>query len=208
MGFLLGVAMITISSPSMVLNDVRSPRAYAMDFTLPVSATTSIRQSVDLVLRHARAAAGGVLQNLILNAHGLPGSFALGLGLDLNTMAPFADVRGKVVKIWFNGCLVGRIMGPGTARDGDAAALAAYGVTTGDGHRFMSAFARLTGCYVVAPTEMQSSSRTTYSPGLMDSYEGLVLSYDPGGTISWQHRYPSLYGHNPAARTALNPNNE
>jgi len=83
-----------------------------------------------------------------------------------------------------------------------------YGVNSGDGHAFLSAFAQLTGCYLVAPTEMQSSCRTSYPHGLIDSYEGLVLSYAPSGVISWQHRYPSLHAHHIRARTARNPNRE
>ncbi|WP_305984645.1 hypothetical protein [Roseibium sp. MMSF_3544] len=88
------------------------------------------------------------------------------------------------------------------------AALRAVGATSGDGHAFIRAFARLTGCYVVAATEMQASNRQSYPHGQMDSYEGLVLSYDPQGTISWRRRYPSLYGYNANASRASTPNRE
>jgi hypothetical protein len=81
-------------------------------------------------------------------------------------------------------------------------------VNFGNGHEFLSAFARLTGCYVVAPTEMQARNRATYPKNVMDSYEGLVLCYNPAGAISWRHRYPSLYDHDTTAYTARIPNSE
>lgn len=200
--------MITVSSPSMALNDTRAVGPYNMDTNQTIQPTTTIREVVDFVLDTAATAPGHLLSNLILTAHGAPGYFELGTGLGPTTMSPFGDVRGKVTKIWFRGCLVGRIAGPETARHGDGAALRAYGLNTGNGHDFLSAFARLTGCYVVAPTEMQARNRPAYPRGVMDSYEGLVLCYNPAGAISWQHRYPSLYGHNTTAMTALTPNAE
>lgn len=200
--------MITITSPSMAINDPRVGTAYNMDVTKAVTATTTMRQIVDLILAAARTARGGVLQNVVLSAHGTPGRLAIGTGLDSGSMAPFADVRGKVFKIWFTGCLTARIAGPQTAAHGDGAALRAYGANSGDGHAFVSGFARLTGCYIVVPTEIQLSARSSYPLGQIDTYEGLLLSYDPAGTISWQHRYPSLYNHNTTARTATSPNGE
>jgi hypothetical protein len=192
----------------MVLNDSRATHAYSMDVTRTVQPTTSIRAMVDMILAAARTAQGGKLKNLIFTAHGLPGSFQLGVGLSGATMAPFVDISGKVFKIWFRGCLVGRIIDSRTASQGDGAALQAYGITSGNGHEFCASFARLTGCYIVAPTEMQTANLQSYPPGVMDSYEGLVLSYDPHGEISWRRRYPSLYGYDTQARTARNPNRE
>lgn len=200
--------MITIPSPSMALNDSNAAVSYQMDVTRTVDASMSMRDVVDLILAEVQHVQGGVFRNLILTAHGTPGHFSLGSGLGVNTMAPFADVRGKVAKIWFRGCLVARIAGAHTASHGDGAALAAYGINSGEGHAFVSAFARLTGCYVVAPTEMQGSAQTNYPPGQMDSYEGLVLSYDPQGNISWQRRYRSTYAHNTQTRRLRIPNRE
>ncbi|MEM9463015.1 MAG: hypothetical protein AAGF11_53230 [Myxococcota bacterium] len=200
--------MITVSSPSMVLNDSRAAVSYRMDVTKTVQNNTSIQSMVDMVLRAAQNAPGGTLANLVFTAHGSPAFFQLGVGLSSSTMAPFAAIKGKVHKIWFRGCLVARITGPQTATHGDGAALRQMGLNNGDGHVFIASFARLTGCYVVAPTEMQASNRLTYPAGQMDSYEGLVLSYDPQGNISWQHRYPSLYGYNISAGTASVPNRE
>lgn len=200
--------MISVDSPSMVLNDSRATHTYSMDVTRTVQATTSIGAMVDMILAAARTAQGGKLKNLIFTAHGLPGSFQLGVGLSGATMAPFAGIKDKVFKIWFRGCLVARIIDSQTAGQGDGAALRAYGITSGNGHEFCASFARLTGCYIVAPTEMQASNLQSYPPGVMDSFEGLVLSYDPQGEISWQCRYPSLYGHDTRARTATMPNRE
>lgn len=200
--------MITIDPPSMALNDIRATVVYRMTASQPVLPSTSIRRMVDLVIAVAGKARGGKIRNLILNAHGLPGFFQLGTGLNYNTMAPFADVNGKVSKIWFRGCLVARVMGAGTASHGDGVVLRGLGITQGDGNRFISAFARLTGCYVVAPTEMQVSTHPNYPMGRMDTYEGLTLCYDPQGRISWQRRYPSLYGYDVKARVAITPNRE
>jgi hypothetical protein len=200
--------MITIISPSMAINDPRAPRSYTMDVTKSVTARTTMEDIVTLILDAAGTRSGGVIQNLVLNAHGGPGLLAIGTGLDSSSMGPFSRVRGRVHKIWFTGCLSARIAGPATAAHGDGAALRALGVNSGDGHAFIGAFARLTGCHVVAPTEMQSGSRSSYPSGQIDSYEGLVLSYSPAGVVTWQHRYPSLFDYDTSARTAQNPNAE
>ena len=74
------------------------------------------------------------------------------------------------------------------------------------------AFPPSLGCYLVVGTELQVSSRysaTNPVPyGQLDSYEGLVLSYNPSGVIDWSRRYPSVYGANPTTLSANNPNNE
>jgi hypothetical protein len=199
--------MITIESPSMAINDSRAAVNYQMDQTITVQPITTMSQLVQSVVNQANSI-NSQIKNLILTAHGNPGFFQIGTGLNSNTMNPFRRLRGKVFKIWFRGCLIGRIIDSQTPGQGDGPALQQMGVTSGNGHAFLSAFARLTGCYVVAPTEIQCSRLTLYPNGVMDSYEGLVLSYDPQGKISWQNRYPSLYGHNPQAGTAMNPNTE
>jgi hypothetical protein len=200
--------MITIDSPSMALNDSRAVGAYTMDFNRYIQPGTSVGDMVRMVLDEAATVTGGVIQNLILNAHGSPGDFELGLGLNRGTMAPCAELQGHVFKIWFRGCAIARIAGPGTLRHGDAGALRLYGYNSGDGHVFIKEFARLTGCYVVAPTELQVRNRDKYPRKQMDSYEGLVLCYDPSGAISWQHRYPSVYHHDTWRGTAITPNRE
>jgi hypothetical protein len=184
--------MIVVASPSMAINDSRSPVSYTMDTTRTVQPATTIRSIVDMVLEEAKRV--GSIQNLVLNGHASPGDVQIGSGLSFGTMLPFSAVRGKVLKIWLRGCLVARIIGPETEHDGDAAVLKALKIT-GDGHAFVSSFARLTGCYVVVPTEIQISRHRSYHKGLMDAYEGLVLSYDPCGNINWQRRYPSAHHH-------------
>ena len=200
--------MITITSPSMCLNDHRAAVNYTMDVTRTIRPTDTQRTIVNRVVAAAGQATNGRIDNLVLTAHGWPGWFQMGTGLDKNSMAPWADVKNKVFKIWFRGCLVARIASQDTSSHGDHAALRSLGATSGNGHEFIRDFAKLTGCYVVAPTEIQGSNRQTYPRGQMDSYEGLVLSYDPQGTISWQRRYPSCWGYNPANGTIHVPNRE
>jgi len=200
--------MITITSPSMCLNDSRAAVNYTMDVTRTIRATDTQRIIVNRVVAAAGRATNGRIDNLVLTAHGWPGWFQIGTGLDKNSMAPWADVKDKVFKIWFRGCLIGRIADQDTSSHGDHAALQSLGATSGNGHEFIRDFARLTGCYVVAPTELQGSNRQTYPRGQMDTYEGLVLSYDPQGTISWQRRYPSCWGYNASNGTIHVPNRE
>ena len=203
--------MITVPSPSVVFNDCRAPSAFSMDITEKVDRATSMAEPVRRIVFRSENVQDQKIKNLILMGHGLPGHLAIGAGLNLLTLDPFRGVRGKVEKIWFAGCLVARIVGPHTASHGDGAALAAFGINQGDGHTFVSAFASLTGCYVVAPTEMQSNTTPAsrvYPRGRIPSYEGLVLCYNPRGSISWQRRYPSLFAFDIQARTAQTPNGE
>ncbi|MET1413390.1 hypothetical protein ABVF61_14030 [Roseibium sp. HPY-6] len=179
-----------------------------MDVTETVRPEATQRDIVDRVVAAAGTVSGGRIKNLILNAHGWPAWFQLGTGLSSSTMAPWSDVSGKVFKIWFRGCLVARIAGAHADRHEDGSTLRALGVTSGNGHAFVRAFARLTRCYVVAPTELQVSRQRTYPHGQMNTYEGLVLSYDPEGTITWRRRYPSVYGFDPDTRRATAPNDE
>lgn len=199
--------MITIESPSMAANDSRAAVNYQMDHTITVRPTTTMAQLAQSIVDRADSI-NDQIRNLILTAHGSPGYFQIGTGLDINSMTPFRNLRGKVYKIWFRGCLVGRIIDSQTTSEGDGSALQAYGIASGNGHTFLSAFASLTRCYVVAPTEMQGSALTSYPQGQMDSYEGLVLSYNPQGNVTWRQRHPSLHEHDTTARTSRNPNSE
>jgi hypothetical protein len=65
-----------------------------------------------------------------------------------------------------------------------------------NGHDFCSSLARNAHCYVVAATEYQWSKEGTLPYGCLDTYEGLLLCYNPQGSISWQQRYPSDKGAN------------
>jgi hypothetical protein len=59
---------------------------------------------------------------------------------------------------------------------------------------FCSEIAQAAQCYVVASTELQVIGVNRVLPyGCLDTYEGLVLSYSPDGSVSWSHRYPSTY---------------
>lgn len=189
--------MITLASPSMTLNDDRSPRSYAMDYTRNIAATTAMDTLVNYIQEAANKATGRRLSNLILNGHGAPGYLEIGTGLSEATMGPFSRIRGRVSKIWITGCLVARI--------GDGPCGAFPGA---DGHVFLSRFARLTGCYVVAATELQGSAEASYPTGSMDTFEGLVVSYAPSGRLSWQRRNPSVYDYDETTRTAGLPNRE
>ncbi len=200
--------MITIPSPSMALNDRRVKTTYTMDANAMVLRNDSMRDIVDYILDAVQGAPGRFLQNVVLLAHGSPGTLQLGTGLDSHSMGPFSAIRGKVRKIWFTGCLTGRVIGPETAKDGDAAYLKYHKVRPGDGDAFLKSFARLTGCYLIAPTEIQVSHQYEYPRGLIDSYEGLVLCYDPSGNISWQERYASVQFTNIRKKTYINPTME
>lgn len=192
----------------MAINDYGANQTFQMDVTVSVNSTTTMEMISDIIVSEANKIPEGKFRNLILTAHGRPGHFYLGSGLNINTMGPFVDVRGKVDKIWFRGCLIGRTMEPGTIRQGDGKALAALGITEGDGHLFLSHFSYLTGAYVVAPTEIQSSVYESYPHGQLDSYEGLLLCYNPEGNVSWRRRYPSMYSYSSSGRRVQNPNGE
>lgn len=191
----------------MAVIDSRAAVTYQMDFTIRVQPSVTMGQIARAVVDRS-AAIHGPIENLILTAHGSPGSFQLGAGLDINTMAPFHLLQGNVRKIWFRGCLVGRIIESRTAGDGDWAALKTLGLTAGNGHAFLEAFARLTHCMVIAPTEMQASHRTEYPPGQMDSYEGLVVIYNEEGRLVSRTRNPSLFAYARDGRSAVIPNRE
>jgi hypothetical protein len=200
--------MFRVASPSMAINDDRAPVSYQMDSTISVTSRTSIDQIVESITGFVDQSNFQRLDNLILCAHGSPGRYQLGRGLDIISMAPFERIRGKVVRIWFRGCLIARIFDENTEHQGDAEALRHFGINSGNGHVFLSQFARLTGCFLIASTEMQGSSSSAYPSGVMDSYEGLVLRYNPQGNIVWRRRYPSLYGFDPDAGSFRSPNNE
>lgn len=195
--------MITIASPSVALNDDRSPILYYMDHDIAVHPDDSQQAIVDSVLSICERQDGGAIQELVVNTHGLPGSLLLGTGLNVNTLGPWQGLRGRVSKIWFTGCLVARVM-PADPSSGDYSALRQANVTRGNGDAFMQAFAISTGAYCLAPTEIQGSgyNRTDWPcpRGRIDTYEGLLLSYNPRGRLHWRRRYPSL--------TPELPNNE
>ena len=203
--------VITIQPPHMGLNDERAPVFVRMWNTWKVTAADTKQHIVDWTAAVARSAPGGKLNEIVISCHGAPGYLQLGEGISLADISLFQAWRGLVNKVWLRACLVGRIVGPDTASQGDGAFIAALSLS-GDGHRFCSELAKALQCYLVVGTELQSSNRySATSPvpfGQLDSYEGLVLSYNPQGEISWSRRYASVYDADPTHLTARNPNNE
>ena len=203
--------MITIQYPHMGLNDERAPVFVQMWNTWRVTRTETKRHIIDWVATVARGAPGGKLKELVISCHGAPGFLQLGEGFGQTDVNLFQGWRGLVDKIWIRACLVARIVGPETAGQGDGPFLTALGMG-GNGHTFCQGVARAANCYLVVGTELQVSSiysQTNPVPyGQLDTYEGLVLSYHPDGTIGWSHRYPSVYNANPTTLTATSPNRE
>lgn len=197
--------MIPVPSPSMAVIDSRAAVTYQMDYTIRVQPSVTMSQIARAVIDRATAI-NRTIENLVLTAHGAPGFFQLGTGLDVNSMNPFHILRGNVKRIWFRGCLVGRIVNSQTERDGDWSTLSRLGLTSGNGHAFLSAFAQLTQCFVVAPTEIQASNRTIYPIGVMDNFEGLAVTYNPAGNVISSSRNPSVYGYNAQTGNVFNPN--
>jgi hypothetical protein len=203
--------MITIQPPHMGLNDERAPVFVQMWNTWKVSAKDTKQHIVDWTACVARGAPGGKLNEIVISCHGAPGYLQLGDGISLADVPLFQAWRGLVNKVWLRACLVGRIVGPDTPKQGDGAFISALSLS-GDGHKFCSELAKALQCYLVVGTELQSSNKYSATKpvpfGQLDSYEGLVLSYDPKGEISWSRRYASVYDADPKKLTARNPNSE
>lgn len=187
--------MYRLERPSMALNDPRvagggSVRRYQMWNTWDIQQNESRQHIINWVAQVARGAPGGKLKNLVLSCHGLPGYLQLGEGFNVTHLALFAGWHGLVEKIWLPNCLVARIP--------DAAMQAqmnrdypGWGVS--DGNVFCSSLAKQVQCYVVAATETQLERPVTVPMDMMTSFEGLVLSYGPGGNVTWSSRNPSTF---------------
>lgn len=204
--------MITIEAPHMGLNDPRAPVRVQMNNTWELTETESRSHIIGWVAEVARSQPTGKLASLVISCHGAPGYLHLGQGFSLSHVDLFRGWSGLIKKIWIRACLVGRIVTPASASEGDGAAFSTLGMT-GNGDAFLRRMALNTGAYVVAGTELQVSSvynRTSPVPrGQLDSFEGLVLSYPPSGHgANWQQRYPSVSNFNPTTLQAVNPNRE
>jgi hypothetical protein len=203
--------MITIGYPHMGLNDERAPVFVQMYNTWRVTRSETPDHIVDWTAEVARRTPGGKLNEIVISCHGAPGYLQLGTGIGAGEISLFRRWRGLVNKVWIRACLVGRIVGPDTASQGDGAFISALSMS-GNGHRFCSDLAQALRCYLVVGTELQTSGRySTTNPvpfGQLDSYEGLVLSYHPDGTIGWTRRYSSVSSANATTMTATNPNSE
>ena len=177
--------MITLEGPHMGLNDSRSTNRVQMWNTWNVTTTETVDHMIEWVAEVARGAPGGKLRNMVFRCHGSPAYLQCGAGIGRSDTGKFSAWNGLVDKIWFSACLVGRIT-PGAAN--------APGPASGDGNMFCSEIARAARCYVVASTELQVIGTNRVLPyGCLDTFEGLVLSYGPGGNVTWDNRYPSTY---------------
>ncbi|MEM7422708.1 MAG: hypothetical protein AAF334_03240 [Pseudomonadota bacterium] len=173
--------MITIEQPALGLNAATGHHVFVrMWNTGNVSATKPPNEIAEWIKLVALGAPGGKLKNVVLCCHGSPGQISLGTGIAIGDVPHFrrlATATGSLVdKFWIRACAVAQHNAGGGANDG---------------HSFVQAFARATKSYVVVSTETQWSHGRTLPFGRIDGFEGLVLSYDPTGTISWQRRYRS-----------------
>jgi hypothetical protein len=177
--------MIRLGSPHMGLNDTRTTNQVQMWNTWRVSTSEAVDHMLGWVAEVARGAPGGKLKNIVFRCHGAPAYLQCGAGISRSDTSKFRVWRGLVDKIWFSACQVGYIT-PGSS--------GAPGPANGDGNLFCSEIAREAQCYVVASTELQVIGVNRILPfGCLDTFEGLVLSYGPGGDVTWSHRYPSTY---------------
>ncbi|MFA5122754.1 hypothetical protein [Zavarzinia sp.] len=175
--------MITIEQPAMALNAHDISRKYQMWNSWDLASDERVPHIFGWVGQVAAGAAGGKLKNLIINCHGQPGRLLLGVGgVVRSNVGWFRQWRGKVDKIWLTACRPGFIQDPGQPSDGNL---------------FVGEMAKAANCYVVASTETQwFQSNRTYPFGQIDTFEGLVLSYAPDGSVSWSHRYASNWSSN------------
>lgn len=179
--------MIRLDEPHMGLNDSRSTNKVQMWNTWDVRTTEKVEHMLGWIATVARGASGGKIKNLVFRCHGAPAFLQCGAGIGRPDTGKFSILRNLVEKIWFSACLVGYITPP-TGGGG------APGPASGDGNMFCSEIAKAAKCYVVASTELQVIGVNRVLPyGCLDTYEGLVLSYSPDGSVSWSHRYPSTY---------------
>jgi hypothetical protein len=174
--------MITIEQPALVLNAVTNPQIarYQMWNTGDVHSNKPSQEVIGWIRIIAGGAPGGKLKNVIIQCHGAPGYLAIGQGFTRTNVGLFQGVAGLVDKIWVVACQPAYIDPTCGTR-----------FCSSDGNLFISEMARAAHCYVVAPTETQINRGMTYPFGVIPSYEGLVLSYGPGGDVTWSHRYPS-----------------
>lgn len=191
--------MFRLERPSMAVNDPRvsagaPPNVFTRRFqmwnTWNIQSNESRRHIIEWVATVARRAPGGKLKHLVLSCHGLPGYIQLGQGFNQDHLALFDDWSGLIDKIWLPNCLVARIPDAAMQTQLDAD-YPGWGAS--DGNNFCSQLAQRVQCYVVAATERQCETMTDVPPGMMTSFEGLVLCYGPEGNVTWSHRNPSMW---------------
>ena len=166
--------MITIPPTHVALNDPRAPAFARMRFSYYVGRTESREAVVARVVRAAKLFPARRIDNVVVSCHGNPGSLELGEGFQTHHAALFRAWRGLVSRVWLRACRVAR---------NDAF-----------GHSLASGMARAAGCYVIASTELQTEVGARVLPyGELDTFEGLVVCFNPVGGVTWQSRFPSTY---------------
>lgn len=172
--------MIHLDQPSIAVNDPRCVTAdgqnitrYHMWRTWTLSKFPPTRERIiSYVSTLARSAPGGKANNLVISCHGNSGYLALGQGFSQGDVGLFYDWEGLFETIWLLGCRV--------ARD--------------DGRFFCGNLAFITGAYVIASTETQTSIPVTYPYGYIGEFEGLVCAFEPDhGSIFATGRNPSAW---------------
>jgi hypothetical protein len=163
----------------MGLNDPRHHLKVRMWNTWNIRKTETRGHILGWVAAVARRAPGGKLKDVVFSCHGNAAYLEMGEGFTRAHTGLFRAWRGLVERIWFRSCSVARIKSAGSRSDGNL---------------FCSAIAQAAQCYVVASTELQVATTNRVLPyGQLDTFEGLLLSYGPGGGVTWSHRYPSTY---------------
>jgi hypothetical protein len=180
--------MFLLERPSMAVNDRKATdkrkrsRRFQLLHTWDIEPTESRTNIISTVAAVARSAPGGKLKHLVLNSHASPGFLNLGEGFGTEDIPAFGRWRGLIEKIWLPNCRVAAI--PDTAEQAKG---------TRNGHAFCSGLAGQVQCYVVASTERQIDPAVDVPRDMITSFEGLVLSYGPGGNVTWERRYPSTF---------------
>lgn len=209
--------MIRLKQPSMAVNDWRMERdgigCFQMwnSWRVPVSASpNSILQHITDVARSAPGpkpgSPGGKLRNLVLHGHGAPGVIFLGGGpIGLPHIDLFQQLAGKVERIWFVSCQTAVTSTPdpeSVARHRSnprAIALAArfhlsheeFMLLLRNGAQVTRRIAMAAKAYVVAGLIDQESQRSTHYPfGMIDNFEGTVLTWRPDGVLGDYNTYP------------------
>lgn len=188
--------MQSVASPHMGINDPRAPVFVQMWNTWQIQPNEPIEHIMGWTASVARNAPGGKLGSLVLCCHGSPAYLQLGEGLGDSRVGAFATLRGLVDRIYVRACLVGRIVGPATASEGDADCVVNQMHATGNGHEFLRKIAINAQAEVVGSTELQATAYTTTNRlpyGKLDDWEGLWLRYGADGNIREQGRNPSVW---------------
>jgi hypothetical protein len=212
-----GTAMIRLKQPSMAVNDWRMSRDGIGDFHMWNHWRAPQTARPHAILRHIADVAasapglkpgspGGKLLNLVLHGHGAPGVIFLGAyAIGLPDIDLFRQLSGKVERIWFVSCNTALTLTPHPAevdslrRNPGAVAEAArlrlsieeLTALMRNGAQITRRIAMAAKSYVVAGITIQDSHRSTPYPfGMIDDFEGAVLTWTPDGVLGDYNTYP------------------